>query len=66
MYPEFEFEGRERRFRAGQVIDLPDVLRATDGTLWHPDWLEVSTLDDRAIGERVFIPGLCELIVNPG
>jgi hypothetical protein len=50
------------RFKAGQVIILPETIKDAGGVCWRVDgWCEVSTFDDRAIGERVFIPGLCEL-----
>jgi len=61
MQPEFGIEGRERRFKEGQVIDLPATLDDASGVRRRVEWIEVSTFDDRAIGERVFIPGLCEL-----
>lgn len=61
MQPEFGIEGRERRFKEGQVIDLPATLDDASGVRWCVEWVEVSTLDDRAIGERAFIPGFLEL-----
>lgn len=61
MNPDFGIEARERRFKRGQVIDLPATIE-TNGAIYEVDWVEVSTLDDRAIGDRVFMVGLCDRV----
>ena len=55
---EFGIEGRDRRFKRGQLIELPDTIDDSDGVTWTVEWVEVTTLDDQALGNRVFTLGM--------